>query len=229
MTSILSLQIISGIRAKYLEIFQSSGNQLVGRILDEINEMKFEALYLAAQPMLTQTNGSVIQQLAVLNNFMNLGESKYSSVAIYNSSGYKILETGGKRSSMNIPASKILATSAKDTAFFNSTSDELSDNQRGFHVTVPLYNNQSLFTGVVDVRVSDNFVYSIFNNTAFSLNEEGDIYKFTIDIIQDNGNLIFSSRTNISANQGSKILTGNYSGIPDKFNFNDNPHPRCLV
>lgn len=215
---------MSGIRAKYLEIFESSGNQLVDRILDEINEMKFDALYLAGQPILTQTNGSAIQQLAMLNNFMNLRESKFASIAIYNATGYKILETGGKGSSVSIPATNIVAASTKNTAFFNSTLDKISDNQRGFHITAPLYNNQNLLTGVVDIRISDNFIYSIVNNTVFSLNKEGDIYKFTIDMIHDNGVLIFSTRSNISANQDSKILMGNYSGIADKLNFNDNPN-----
>lgn len=214
---------MSGMRAKYLEIFESSGNQLVDQILDEINEMKFDTLYLASQPILTETNGSAIQQLAVLNNFINLGASKYASIAIYNATGYKILETEGKGSNMRIPVTNILADSTKDTVFFNSTLDKISDNQRGFHINAPLYNSQNLLTGVVDVRVPDNFIYSIVNSTVFSLNREGDIYKFTIDMIHDNGVLIFSTRSNMSETQDTKILMDNYSGISDKFNLNNNP------
>ncbi|MDR4492527.1 MAG: HAMP domain-containing sensor histidine kinase [Candidatus Nitrosocosmicus sp.] len=221
MTSILSLQNMSGFRAKYLEIFENSGNQLVDRILGEINKMKFDVIYLAEQPILTQPNGLAKEQLDLLNNFIKLGESKYASVAIYNLSGYKILDTTGEDPNKSISNTNISTSSIPNRVFFNSTIDRISNYQNGFHFTAPLYNNQDLLTGLVDVRVSDTFIYNIVNNTLFSLNKEGNIYKFSIDLIHDNGALIFSTRSNIFESHDSGILMNNFS-LSDKSSFDGN-------
>ncbi|HET6590863.1 MAG TPA: HAMP domain-containing sensor histidine kinase [Candidatus Nitrosocosmicus sp.] len=221
MTSILSLQNMSGFRAKYLEIFENSGNQLVDRILGEINKMKFDVIYLAEQPILTQPNGLAKQQLDLLNNFIKLGESRYASVAIYNLSGYKILDTIREDPNRSISYTNISTSSIPNRVFFNSTIDRISNYQNGFHITAPLYNNQDLLTGLVDVRVSDTFIYNIVNNTLFSLNKEGNIYKFSIDLIHDNGALIFSTRSNIFESHDSGILMNNFS-LSDKSSFDGN-------
>lgn len=189
---------MSGIRAKYIEIFETSGNQIADRILEEINNMKFDALYLANQPIIKQSNSSISEKTDTLNDFINFGESKYTSVAVYNLSGDNILDTTEENHRDHKYNSNIINNPVKGYAYFNGTLDKIAHGQNGFHIFAPLYNNQNINTGTVDVRISENFIRKIVNNTLFSLNEKGNTYRFTIDMIHDNGDLIFSTRTNNS-------------------------------
>lgn len=188
---------MTDIKAKYYGIFETSGNQIVDRLLDEIDEIKFDVGYLADHPNMINTNSSHNQRLSVINNFINLGNSKYSSVAIYNTSGFKIVDSGNLSGKFNSSAVFFNQVS-KDKILFDSMLNRISKNQNGFHFSTPLYNGSNYITGILDVRVPDNFIYKIINSSIFSLNHENNAFKFTIDLIHDNGFLIFTTRDNVS-------------------------------
>jgi hypothetical protein len=83
----------------------------------------------------------------------------------------------------------------------------------------------------VDVRVPHDFIYKIVNNTLFSSDTKVNTYNFTIDMIHDNGVLIFSSRSNISANEDHGMLksdSSNASGY-SIFRSNDSRSKSILI
>ena len=167
--------------------------------------------YLADHPNIINTSSSLSQRLSVINNFVNLGNSKYSSVAIYNTSGFKIIDTGNLSRKFNSSVA-FLDQVSKDTILFDSMLGRVSKNQNGFHFSTPLYNGANHITGILDVRVPDQFIYKIINSSIFSLNNENNAFKFTIDLIHDNGFLIFTTRDNVS-HSGNSTFSGNIDNI----------------
>lgn len=207
-TSIVSLQNIAGIRAKFLDIFETSGIQLAERLSEEVREVTIDLNHLSNNPTLTNESFPKTKQAELLEKSIKYSDSKYSNVAIYSLNGSLVLGTINKTVSENVSDKEFFTRAMDGQFFFDSSPSKSFDNQTGFHFSAPLYDNKGILKGIMDIEIPVAFVNNTLNDSLFYSSENDASFSFVVELLHNNGYLIYSTnlnKTNIE-NEGNSNL-----------------------
>lgn len=207
-TSIVSLQNIAGIRAKFLDIFETSGIQLAERLSEEVREVTIDLNHLSNNPTLTNESFPKTKQAELLGKSIKYSDSKYSNVAIYNLNGSLVLDTINKTVSENVSDEEFFTRAMDGQFFFDSSPSKSFHNQTGFHFSAPLYDTKGILTGIMDIEIPVEFVNNTLNESLFYSSKNDASFSFAVELLHNNGYLIYSTnlnKTNIE-NEGTSNL-----------------------
>ena len=195
-TSIVSLQNIAGIRAKFLDIFETSGIQLAERLSEEVREVTIDLNHLSNNPIITNENSSKTKQAEILRESINYSNSKYAGAAIYDLSGKLIIATTNKTVSEDVSNQEFFTRAVEGKIFFDSRPTITSANQSGFHFSTPLYDARGTLNGILDIEIPIKFVHNILNESLFYNSEDHKSFRFAVELSHNNGFLIYSTNSN---------------------------------
>lgn len=196
-TSIVSLQNITGIRAKFFDIFEISGNQLAKRLSEEVREVTIDLNHLSKNPMLMNESFPKAKQAEILREYVDYSDSKYTDVAIYDLRGNLIIDTTNKTMRENVANEEFFKKALEGNAFFDSQSTtESSANHSGFHFSTPRYDAKGILNGILDIEIPVSFIHNILNESLFYNSEDDKSFMFAVKLLHDNGFLIYDTNSN---------------------------------
>ncbi|WP_186434090.1 sensor histidine kinase [Candidatus Nitrosocosmicus arcticus] len=192
-TSMLSLQNISGVRAKFYDIFEMSGIQLMNRLSVEVNEIVDELNHLSTYTILANSSTPINEQINMLQRHINFSNSEYLAVSIYDTNGTVIMHTSDKPPEGNVLQEEFFKQSLAGETYFDKNPEEIAFNQTGFHLSVPIYDSNKVIKRIMDVEVSISFIDNVVNNTLFDDGIENSSFHFTGRIVHSDGSVIYST------------------------------------
>lgn len=196
-TSIVSLQNITGIRAKFFDIFEISGNQLAKRLSEEVREVTIDLNHLSKNPMLMNESFPKAKQEEILREYVDYSDSKYTDVAIYDLRGNLIIDTTNKTMRENVANEEFFKKALEGNAFFDSQSTtESSANHSGFHFSTPRYDAKGILNGILDIEIPVSFIHNTLNESLFYNSEDDKSFMFAVKLLHDNGFLIYDTNSN---------------------------------
>lgn len=196
-TSIVSLQNITGIRAKFLDIFEISGNQLAKRLSDEVREVTIDLNHLSKNPMLTNESFPKAKQAEILREYVGYSDSKYTDVAIYDLRGNLIIDTTNKTMRENVANEEFFKKALEGNVFFDSQSKtESFASHSGFHFSTPRYDAKGILNGILDIEIPVSFIHNTLNESLFYNSEDDKPFRFAVKLLHDNNSLIYDTNSN---------------------------------
>lgn len=195
-TSIVSLQNIAGIRAKFLDIFETSGNQLAERLSEEVREVTVDLNHLSNNPLLTNESSSRIKQAEILGESINYSNSKYTNAAIYDLSGKLIIDAINKTVREDVSNQEFFNRALEGKTFFDARPTKPSANQSSFHFAAPLYDAKGILNGILDIEIPVKFIHNTLNESQFYNSEDDKSFRFAAELLHNNGFLIYSTNSN---------------------------------
>lgn len=204
-TSIVSLQNIAEIRAKFLDIFETSGIQLAERLSEEVREVTIDLNHLSSNPILTNESFPKNKQAELLGKSIMYSDSKYTNVAIYDLSGSLILDTTDKTVSNNVSNEDFFNRAVEGQFFFDSRPSKSSLNQTGFHFSAPIYNSNGILNAILDIEIPVRFVDTTLNESLFYNSEHDESFSFAVELLHNDGFLIYSTNSNDTTTQDENV------------------------
>ena len=178
-TSIISLQNISGVRAKFYDIYELSGIQLMNKLSVEVNEIAKDLNSLATHPVLANSTAPLNDQINLLQRHLNFSNSEYLAVSVYDRNGTAIIDTSDKSPDGNALNEEFFKQALAGGTYFDKNPDEIAFNQTGFHFSAPIYDANKVIKSIMDLEVSISFIDNIVNNTLFQNDIENGSLNFT--------------------------------------------------
>ncbi|CAN5781511.1 hypothetical protein BH23THE1_BH23THE1_04870 [soil metagenome] len=193
-TSILSLQNISGVRAKFYNIFELSGIQLMNKISIEVNEITKDLNRLSTHPLLANSTGPKNDQINVLQRHINFNNSEYLAASVYDRNGTVIIDTSDESPDGNVLQEEFFNQALAGETYFDKNPKEIANNQTGFHFSAPIYDSNNVIKSIMNVGVSISFIDNVVNNTLFHNDIENIPFNFTSRIVHSDGSVIYTKR-----------------------------------
>ena len=192
-TSIISLQNISGVRAKFYDIYELSGIQLMNKLSVEVNEIAKDLNSLATHPVLANSTAPLNDQINLLQRHLNFSNSEYLAVSVYDRNGTAIIDTSDKSPDGNALQEEFFKQALAGGTYFDKNPDEIASNQTGFHFSAPIYDANKVIKSIMDLEVSISFIDNIVNNTLFQNDIENGSLNFTSRLIHSDGSVIYAA------------------------------------
>jgi signal transduction histidine kinase len=193
-------------------------------LMDKLSRQMFERLadiqFLSISNILSNTNFTLPAKIDYLRD-MEKTYKAYASISLYNTKGIKIGDT------RNI----LLGANRSDTPFFQHASKGeiyydkipvMSDSLKQFviHFSAPVYSDNGQISGVVVSQFPTNKVNDVFKQQVQNLGSEGGQSFFRIDLVSNNGLVIYSNydkksimQRNIANSQIYKLLNTSADNI----------------
>jgi signal transduction histidine kinase len=166
-------------------------------LMDKLSRQMFERLadiqFLSISNILSNTNFTLPAKIDYLRD-MEKTYKAYASISLYNTKGIKIGDT------RNI----LLGANRSETPFFKHASKGeiyydkipvMSDSLKQFviHFSAPVYSDNGQISGVVVSQFPTNKVNDVFKQQVQNLGSEGGQSFFRIDLVSNNGLVIYSN------------------------------------
>jgi signal transduction histidine kinase len=210
-TSILSLQNISGVRAKFYDIYEMSGIQLMNKLSVEVNEIANDLNLLSTHPILANSTTSIHDKMNLLQRHINFSNSKYLVIALHDNNGTTILDTSDKSPKGNVLQEEFFQHSKAGEIYFDKNPEEMAFNQTGFHMSVPIYDSNKVINSIMDVGVSISFIENVVNNSLLDNDMKKNSVHFTSRIVHSDGSIIYATNQQIDSKDMSGRPDSNFS------------------
>ncbi len=156
-TSILSLQNISGIRAKFYDIFELSGIQLMNKLSAEVNEIAKDLNHLSTLPMLFNSTTPIDDQITLLQRQINFSNPEYLALSVYDKNGTAIIDTSDESPDGNVSQEEFFKQALAGETYFDKNPDDIAYNQTGFHFSAPIYDSNNLIKSIMELGGFNKF------------------------------------------------------------------------
>ena len=194
-TSIVSLQNIAGIRAKFLDIFEVSGLQLAERISEEFQKVTIDLHHLSNHPLLTNKSISNSYQAEIIEDYLNYSDSKYSNIAVYDLSGKLLIDTANTNTNGSYLNEEFFERASNGQFFLDSRPTQSSLNYSDFHFSAPLYNINRTLIGVLDVQIPITFIDILLNESLFYNRNNDESFRFGVELLHNKSYLFYSKNS----------------------------------
>lgn len=194
-TSIVSLQNIAGIRAKFLDIFEVSGLQLAERISEEFQKVTIDLHHLSNHPLLTNKSISNSYQAEIIEDYLNYSDSKYSNIAVYDLSGKLLIDTANTNTNGSYLNEEFFERASNGQFFLDSRPTKSSLNYSDFHFSAPLYNINRTLIGVLDVQIPITFIDILLNESLFYNRDNDESFRFGVELLHNKSYLFYSKNS----------------------------------
>jgi signal transduction histidine kinase len=191
-TSIVSLQNIAGIRAKFVDIFETSGLQLAERLSEEVRKVTIDLSSLSSDLLLRNKSISNSYQVEILRSSLNSSDSKYTNIAVYDLDGRLIIDTANTNTNESFANEEFIERASEGHFFFDSRPTQLSHNQSGFHFSAPIYDTNRTIMEILDIEIPVTFIDNLLNDSLFYGIKNNEPFRFDVELLHNNNYLIYS-------------------------------------
>jgi signal transduction histidine kinase len=191
-TSIVSLQNIAGIRAKFVDIFETSGLQLAERLSEEVRKVTIDLSSLSSDLLLRNKSISNSYQAEILRSSLNSSDSKYTNIAVYDLDGRLIIDTANTNTNESFANEEFIERASEGHFFFDSRPTQLSLNQSGFHFSAPIYDTNRTIMEILDIEIPVTFIDNLLNDSLFYDIKNNEPFRFDVELLHNNNYLIYS-------------------------------------
>ena len=171
-----------------------SGIQLMNKISVEVNEIAKDLNILAKHPIFANSTTSLNDQINLLQRYVNLSDSNYLAVSVYDRNGTEIIDTSDKTPEGNASQEEFFEQALLGETYFDKNPDEIAFNQTGFHFSTPIFDSNKVIKSIMDLEVSISFIDNVLNNTLFDTDNENSLLNFTSRLLHNDGSVIYATR-----------------------------------
>ena len=159
----------------------------------EVNEIAEDLSRLSTNPMLANSTTPINDQITLLQRQINLNNSEYLAVSVYDKNGTAIIDTSDESPGENVLQEEFFKQALAGEPYFDKNPDEIAYNQTGFHFSAPIYDSNKVIKSIMDLEVSINFINNVFNNTLFHDEIENSSLYFISRLIHSDGSVIYAT------------------------------------
>jgi len=186
------LQNIAGIRAKFVDIFETSGLQLAERLSEEVRKVTIDLSSLSSDLSLRNKSISNSYQAEILRSSLNSSDSKYTNIAVYDLDGRLIIDTANTNTNESFANEEFIERASEGHFFFDSRPTQLSLNQSGFHFSAPIYDTNRTIMEILDIEIPVTFIDNLLNDSLFYDIKNNEPFRFDVELLYNNNYLIYS-------------------------------------
>ena len=159
----------------------------------EVNEIAEDLSRLSTNPILANSTTPINDQITLLQRQINLNNSEYLAVSVYDRNGTAIIDTSDESPGENVLQEEFFKQALAGEPYFDKNPDEIAYNQTGFHFSAPIYDSNKVIKSIMDLEVSINFIDNVFNNTLFHDEIENSLLYFISRLIHSDGSVIYAT------------------------------------
>ncbi len=159
----------------------------------EVNEIAEDLSRLSTNPILANSPTPINYQITLLQRQINLNNSEYLAVSVYDKNGTAIIDTSDESPGENVLQEEFFKQALAGEPYFDKNPDEIAYNQTGFHFSAPIYDSNKVIKSIMDLEVSINFINNVFNNTLFHDETKNSSLYFISRLIHNDGSVIYAT------------------------------------
>lgn len=186
------MQNIAGIRAKFVDIFETSGLQLAERLSEEVRKVTIDLSSLSSDLSLRNKSISNSYQAEILRSSLNSSDSKYTNIAVYDLDGRLIIDTANTNTNESFANEEFIERASEGHFFFDNRPTQLSLNQSGFHFSAPIYDTNRTIMEILDIEIPVTFIDNLLNDSLFYDIKNNEPFRFDVELLHNNNYLIYS-------------------------------------
>lgn len=186
------MQNIAGIRAKFVDIFETSGLQLAERLSEEVRKVTKDLSSLSSDLLLRNKSVSNSYQAEILRSSLNSSDSKYTNIAVYDLDGRLIIDTANTNTNESFANEEFIERASEGHFFFDNRPTQLSLNQSGFHFSAPIYDTNRTIMEILDIEIPVTFIDNLLNDSLFYDIKNNEPFRFDVELLHNNNYLIYS-------------------------------------